>query len=558
MFELFISFLIILSIVFCSGMVFSNLIYKKNSIEFSLFEIGLLGIFFYVFISLIIHFIFPLNQITNFITATIIILIAIIFYKKKIIEKINQNKLVILISLIVVIIMTIKYKPNEDYGFYHLPYIINLISEKIIFGLSNLQPQYSWNSTWLNFSSSFYLPIIKLKGTQLSNSVLYFLTIGLLLNKILIKKKQNSFSFFFLISLLFYTVIKFTRISEHGFDLPANLLLLLSFYYFVELFESKFKNPEKNLILILFFSVFSITIKLNTIPIALILIIILIKLILSKYDFRKLLKPFLLSSLFFIFWIIQQYIYSACFVPFLEITCFKSSYWFNPDLIEGISSVTGAINKSYWQYSGTLSEIEYAKNFNWVSTWFNRNKIEIFENLSAIILPLLFLLLFNIKNFKRTNQNFNFSKNKFLNYYILLFIFSGLSLWFLKSPVFRFGMPYIFTGTVFLIYLIMKLFYDKIEFKKGLIFLICLAFLFNITKNINRILVLNDQKSVWPKILDINYSTIQIGKFKINYPDSEIVSTQHNLCWSIPFLCDINKGKNLNIEKKGKYIFILK
>ena len=31
---------------------------------------------------------------------------------------------------------------------------------------------------------------------------------------------------------------------------------------------------------------------------------------------------------------------------FLEITCFKSSYWFNPGLIEGISSATGVINKS--------------------------------------------------------------------------------------------------------------------------------------------------------------------------------------------------------------------
>ena len=35
--------------------------------------------------------------------------------------------------------MFIKYKPNEDFGYYHLPYITNLINQKIIFGLSNLQ-----------------------------------------------------------------------------------------------------------------------------------------------------------------------------------------------------------------------------------------------------------------------------------------------------------------------------------------------------------------------------------------------------------------------------------
>ena len=70
-------------------------------------------------------------------------------------------------SILIVILMTIKYRPNEDYGFYHLPYIINVISEKVIFGLSNIQPQYAWNSSWLNFSAVLNLPYIGIKGTQL-------------------------------------------------------------------------------------------------------------------------------------------------------------------------------------------------------------------------------------------------------------------------------------------------------------------------------------------------------------------------------------------------------
>jgi len=84
-----------------------------------------------------------------------------------------------------------------------------------------------------------------------------------------------------------------------------------------------------------------------------------------------------------------------------------------------------------------------------------------------------------------------------------------------------------------------------------------LAFLFNITKNARRIILLDNQKSVWPNTLNIAYSTKQIGDFRVNYPDSKIVSTQHNLCWSIPFLCDINKGENIRIEKKGNYLFII-
>ena len=117
---------------------------------------------------------FPLNIIVN---AIIFIFIIFIFIPK---NKDNFNLIknldlkIISVSLLVVFLMTLKYKPNEDYGYYHLPYIINLTSEKIIFGLANLQPQFAWNSSWLNFSSLFNLPFIELKGTQLSNSVLYF------------------------------------------------------------------------------------------------------------------------------------------------------------------------------------------------------------------------------------------------------------------------------------------------------------------------------------------------------------------------------------------------
>ena len=33
-------------------------------------------------------------------------------------------------------------------------------------------------------------------------------------------------------------VIKFSRISEHGFDFPANFFLILTLYYFIKIFET--------------------------------------------------------------------------------------------------------------------------------------------------------------------------------------------------------------------------------------------------------------------------------------------------------------------------------
>ena len=70
--------------------------------------------------------------------------------------------------------MTLKYNLNEDYGYYHLPYIINLTSEKIIFGLSNLQVNFAWNSSWLNFSAMLNLPFLGLKLLNCPTQFYYF------------------------------------------------------------------------------------------------------------------------------------------------------------------------------------------------------------------------------------------------------------------------------------------------------------------------------------------------------------------------------------------------
>ena len=53
-------------------------------------------------------------------------------------------------------------------------------------------------------------------------------------------------------------------------------------------------------------------------------------------------------------------------------------------------------DKSFGQYSGNLSVEEYVKNFNWVSTWLNRNFIEFSEHAIAILIPMLILVIFDI------------------------------------------------------------------------------------------------------------------------------------------------------------------
>ena len=53
--------------------------------------------------------------------------------------------------------MYISQKYHEDFGYYHLPYAIAFLEEKIIFGFANIDQSYVYNSIWLNINSIFFL-----------------------------------------------------------------------------------------------------------------------------------------------------------------------------------------------------------------------------------------------------------------------------------------------------------------------------------------------------------------------------------------------------------------
>ena len=556
MIEILLSLILFIFLVFITGSILSIKIFKLDYDSLEIHEIGLLGIIFLVFLSFVFHLIVPLNEIYN----SFIFILLILFFSFRIKKKVFNNFILdykfILISFLIIFIMTMKYKPHEDYGYYHLPYIINLVSEKIIFGLSNLQPQFGWNSTWLNFSTLLYLPLLEIKGTQLSNSILLFFVFYMFLKELFSFNNKNKLSFLFIILLSSYVIIKFSRISAHGFDFPANIYSLLSLYYFIKIFEEKnTSNINKYFILILCFSLFAITIKLSAFatPILIIFIFLLIN---KKKDLIIFIKsPLIFCFMFFLLWILQQFIFTGCFIPHFEFTCIQTVEWYTNDISNMISGLTGAVNKSFNTYEGDLTSIEYVQNFNWINTWFERHKIELIEHFLAAIIPFIILIIFNIKSSSNDENDIlkSLINMKLFFIFISLFTIFGLVVWFIKSPVIRFGIPYLFSLIFLISILITQIL--KINFKKGLYFVIILSVVFNISKNIDRI-IKNNSKNYWPHILNIDYSTKLQNGFEINYPNSKTNSHKAKLCWSVPYICSVSKGENLQFDKKFSYMFV--
>lgn len=53
--------------------------------------------------------------------------------------------------------MFLSQKYHEDFGYYHLPYALAFIEEKIVFGFGNISEPFLYNSIWLNIYPLFFI-----------------------------------------------------------------------------------------------------------------------------------------------------------------------------------------------------------------------------------------------------------------------------------------------------------------------------------------------------------------------------------------------------------------
>ena len=506
-----------------------------------------LGFIVISFIITFIHFFFRINLLISFLIFLTGISIFLTKKKRDFYYLFDKKIIYYLIFFLLLIPIYLSQKYHEDFGYYHLPYAIGFIEEKIIFGFSNINSAYVYNSLWLNIYSIFFVQDKNFDLLTLPSFILYISFLFFSFNKITSTKNFNP-SDYYLVVTIFYFLLKFTRISEFGVDLPAIIFSILAIYYFFKFSETEPIEERKNyFFLIIIFSIFSILIKLSTAPIILLSFYLYVKyfeyLKFSIFELKYLLVYSLLISFF-----IQQFIYTGCFLFPTNLTCFNVS-WFNQDYLK-LSQGLELVNKSYNLAKDIFTPEEYLNNLNWFSFWLKRNFIEISEHLLTIILPSMLFLLF----LKKKKENIFFFKE---NIFIYVFLFVGLIFWFYFSPVYRFAI-YLFLTLIFM--LLLNFFYRKEFSKKVFIIFFSIFILFNFSKNILRLNNKNDiyfgiQKIHNKYVKNIEYSNKYAGIFFPDNKNNFKNGWQGRLCWDIPFICSYN---NLNIYRKNDYLFLIK
>ena len=500
---------------------YGYLIQKGNNIRsFSLqliFSLIILSFF-----SLVLNFLTPLSKLV----CSLFILVSLVLIVKFRHIFLTTKFLIFcfLSSIIIFLLIASSNVYRPDAGLYHLPFINILNHEKIIFGLSNLHFRYGHISIIQYTSAIFNNIIFQDKGINFPAALI---AVSVILNflsnlNIKLKNKQFDFHFFILFSLILFIFYKINRFSEYGNDAPTHLLMFLLISEIVKNFKISNSSKFSNLFLLSLFIIMNKIILLFSILFPLILFFN------KKNKINILELKNIFIFIFVFFWFLKNILISGCILYPVKITCFNYFQWTDTKKTEEVSIENEAWAKGWPDYRKDdvkLTQKEYSKNFNWVSTW---GKNHFFKILKIILPYILFLtiILFIVKS-----KTLKVPQEKYIKYLIYISVL-GTIMWIYKVPVFRYGYSYL----IILISLIFSYFAQSFKYKENSrsIFkasILLLATIF-ILKNTNRIIFENKEYYgyPWPKIYSMDENN-EPKMHNFSYIDGKkIYYTENDYC----------------------------
>ena len=537
--------------IFMLGRIFLTFL-KIEDKKLDFIDLTLTGLFCFGVSSVLINFFFPLNKLVN--TFTYIIIILAYFYIFKL-KKFNQIIIFALFVSIISTFMLIKTDVyNPDSYLYHLPYIKILMEHKFIVGLANIHSRFGHVSIFQNISAS---------NVNYINDVYGILTIQLcLFSAILLEfiknikenyyiKKFDIIFYFCFFSILF-CLIRFYRFNDFGNDALVHLTTIVLIFYILNF--SQFKR--KLIILIPLTCVFLFTQKIFY------LVILGIPFIL--FFFIKNIKNYIKKNFYLIpivlLFFLKSFLTTGCVIYPLPISCFEQVDWYN--INSGLNASNVSLSSEAWSKSWNtqtkMSMTEYISGFNWFENWkINHFDKTIKMKISIFIFVIIFSFIISYileKNIKYIRKNcISIIKNKLILIFSLYLILC-LIIWFLKFPIFRYGLSFIFY-ILFLAFFFLTS--TKIFNKIFIISLIGISLIFFISKNTQRIF--SDNLSTKEKVFVKGINKKDFYKKKIYSSNSDeflFIYFSDGECGFYNSPCTNYFENSIKLKSYGKYKII--
>ncbi len=520
----------------------------KKNIETA--EAGLYGFILLGSLSLIINFFLPLNKIINT-TILLLLLISFFFQNRNDLSKIKEILIVsIKITFIASIFISFSKNFDPDAFLYHLPYT-NLINDfKILPGSSLIHYRFGHVSIIQYINALFNNHIFGVSGVTIPTSMVFsffFLFVANEINKIL--KNNNFFTLynFFIISSFIFLCLRMNRYSDYGNDHIGTIFFIYFISIFIKNFNTKDLEIKKYLSLL---ATFIFTIKIfYFVPLILCTYLWILKINIKIINVANSICLFLFS-----FWLIKNILISGCAVYPVSFTCIDKLPWYNTENNSFINAEQISLSSEAWSKNWNThynkqrlvdkdldklnSQTEYITNFFWLNEWLNVHGKFILKKIFPFIIFIVILYFLNRKKIKKTKIE---TDNKL---YLILFTINliVLTLWFLKFPIMRYGLAYIFIQ----IFLISYIFFKNKYFHNLKIVLLLSLFILT-SKNILKI-INNFDYNIYPETSkQVRYFDVEKDNFKIYYTES--------LCGYNKSPCTNYKPNIDNIDVKEYFIY---
>lgn len=532
------------------GLLVNNFIKLNFEIK-NYFFYSFLGIIFLTFLSYFTIFFISHNEIFNSFLHLFGLSI-FLFYRKEI--KIDKKSLIIFLVIFCGLIIS---KTHDDFSYYHLPQILNFSTNKLQIGLANLDLTYAHHSSIFFLSSLFYIPIFKYYFVHIPNFLIFSNILILFFNLLKNSKFSNLTNIFILYSISFI-LLKFTRVSEFGSDIPGQIAILFLVYLILETIIDN-SSLKKNFLFSLLILVFCITLKTYFIVYSLFIFYFLYKIkifkLLSLLKEKKIFFIYIFLILFFFF--IINLLTSGCLIYPMNNFCFENLYWGMPNNeVKDYKLWYEIWSKSLAGAGYQLENKEYlVKNFLWIPHWYKNYFIGKVTDLLLLLslLSSIFLFLFSFKKkIIKNKKKLKFSKLLIIAYFLIFII------WLYKHPQLRYGgyAPLFIMFAVPISIYLSKFNFTFKEFKKKFSILVFICLTFFVTKNINRINLEFERNDLYKftnfpffSVPEFEYKKKEIIKNVYIYRPVEDIS-----CWDTPSPCGFEENLKAN-KKFGRIIF---
>jgi hypothetical protein len=512
---------------------------------------GILGIIFLTFLSYLTNLFTSHNILHNSILHLIGISLFIYGYSKLDIDRKSLFKILLLAVLL--LIFSLMAKSHDDFGWYHLPYMINLSEHKFQYGLGHFNHGFRTPSSLFYLNSLFYLPIVKFYSFNFAQLYIFLFSLIFFYKKTMNRFNNNTLTFFYSLLTFIFVIVVFYRLAEHGSDRSGQILVFIAIILIFEILKNSKIKVERIHLLILIL-IYTITIKTYFIVYILLLLPILFKIKINAKVYTDIIfsRLILFSIIFLLMHFNIQVANSGCLLYPINFTCYSGFIWsIGKDEITLMSQWYELWAKSGANPNFRVDDPEqYINNLHWVSRWFSNYFL---NKISDLILGIVLILIISFYLFKnKSKKKINTFKTNNLMISFTFSIMVIFLIWFIKFPQLRYGGYTLIANLFFLPFCFYVTNYqiNKKAYQSAKI-LFTISIIVFLGRNINR---------VSNEITMYQYNPIKNAYFHIQKPQFErktlnngiVLNLTKGECWSIPQPCA--RSPVLTAIKKNGYV----